>query len=135
LLESQPPLLKDSYSKEIIPNRVIMGPVTGGPLQVGFNREIPANLCESDLPFTCGFSLIGMKGPIVLISCSTQRRDLALRQRRPRTALSVISPAAVALRLAVAFTRLPAGAEVRFLGLDSSPQVCSRDHVRGQLRE
>jgi len=113
LRENQPSLLKGSYSKGTIPNSVILPPVTGAPprgprrggpepLQVGFNREIPAS----------GAKLLD---PATLIWSSVNGGRV--------TAVSVTSPGAVALRLAVAFTRLPTGAEVRFFGLDSSPRV------------
>src|SRR5262245_55633727 len=110
LRENQASLLKGSYSKGTIPTSVILPPVTGargprpgpGPLQVGFTREIPASGAK-------------FLDPAALIWSSVDGGRV--------TAVSVTSPGAAALRLAVAFTRLPAGAEVRFFGLDSSPQV------------
>jgi hypothetical protein len=113
LRQNEPSLLKRSYSKGTIPNSVMLPPVTGAPprgprrggpepLQVGFNREISAS----------GAKLLD---PAALIWSAVEGGRA--------TAVRVTSPGAVALRLAVAFTRLPAGTEVRFFGLDSSPQV------------
>ena len=111
--QSQPSVLKGSFSRETIPNSVVLPPVTVAsparprrgnpePLKVGFNREIPATDAK-------------LLDPAALIWSSAEGGRV--------TAVSVTSPGAVALRLAVAFTRLPAGAEVRFFGLDASRQV------------
>ena len=111
--ENEPSQLKGSYSKETIPNRVILPPVTGvplrgprrggpEPLQVGFTREIPVSSAK-------------LLDPAALIWSPVNGGRV--------TAVSVTSPGAVALRLAVAVTRLPAGAEVRFFGFDSRNQV------------
>ena len=113
LRENQPSPLKGSYTKGAIPNSVTLPPVTRAPprdpqpagqepLQVGFNREIPANEAK-------------ILAPAALVWNSVNGGRV--------TAVSVTSPGAVALRLAVAFTRLPTMAQVRFFGMDSDAQM------------
>ena len=130
--ENQRSLLKGSYTKGTIPNSVILPPVTGAPprgprragpepLQVGFNREIPASAAK--LLYRAALIWSAVNGGRV-------------------TAVSVTSPGAVALRLGVVFTKLPAGAEVRFFGVDSNllgtrshhdgPDSCAHDTGAGR---
>ena len=68
------------------------------PLQIGFNRDIPADLARTLEPQNLVWAAMG---------------DGAV------TALSVRSPGAAALRLALDVRDLPAGAELRFFGFES----------------
>src|SRR5262249_26693481 len=74
----------------------------GEPLQIGFNRDIPTDLAPSLAPERWVWTRAG-EGAV--------------------TALSVRSPGAVALRLALDVRTLPAGAELRFFGGDSNAEV------------
>src|SRR5262245_27641033 len=109
----EPPALKRAHTRDSILNGVTLAPVTETPptpasdrdkgrLQVGFSRNIPAGDAASLIPAALIWDTVD--GGSV-------------------TAVSVTSPGAVAVRLAVAFGSLPAGTEVRFFGPAADSQV------------
>jgi hypothetical protein len=109
----EPAALKRVYSRDSIPNSVTLPPVTGAPplpvsdslkgrLRVGFSRDIPVRGAAS-------------LRSAALIWDAVEGGSV--------TAVSVASPGAVAMRLAVAFGSLPAGTEARFFGPGGDSQV------------
>lgn len=106
------PALKGAYTRGSIPNSAALPSLAAavqqdasgpqGRLQVGVNRAVPPGALRPLAGGALGWTPVA--GGSV-------------------TAVSLTSPGAVGLRLAIAFERLPDGAEVRFFGVGPDGQV------------